>query len=35
MIVTCREYGDKHEFSDWQYDILNEMDNFLDSIELG
>lgn len=30
-IEACRKYGNEHDFSDWQYDLLNEMETFINN----
>jgi hypothetical protein len=29
MIVSCRKYGEKNNFSDWQFEILDEIEEFI------
>ena len=32
MIDSCRRIEGDRDFSDWQYDILNDMENFINSV---
>ena len=29
-IKACREYGQENDFSDWQYEIMDNMEKFID-----
>lgn len=33
-IKTCRKYGDNNDFSDWQYEILDDMEKFIAEFEM-
>lgn len=32
MIEACKKYGYNHDFSDWQYETLNEMKEWVDKL---
>jgi len=33
-IKACRKYGDNNDFSDWQYEILDDMEKFIVEVEM-
>jgi len=33
-IKACRKYGDNNDFSDWQYEILDDMEKFIAEFEM-